>query len=1013
MTLAFHHSACRRALFVASLFLALTMAPLAGAVNVNRLLTQALHRIWQTQQGLPQATLYRIRQTSDGYLWIASQTGLVRFDGVHFTTLDDLDHAVSLRDVWIHDVLEDNQHNLWIATEGQGLIRWRAGGSVKQFRRADGLPSDTIHSLLFDSRGTLWICTPDGLALFDHDKLTTLPLPIHSPQTACESPDGSVYVGGAANALCVFAAHATTPTVLPLPSLPATTSILSLLADPDGTLWIGTPDGLIHRDTSGAERVLTTKDKLPGNVIYCLERGDDQTVWAGTDNGFARIRGGAVDDRFQSKDGLSQSTVYTLCEDHELSLWAGTKHGLDQFTDRRTVPFTVTEGLPSNDTGPVLEGHRGSVWIGSIGAGLTRYDRRRGFQTLTTAHDLASDTIRALAASSNGDTWVGTDKGLTQLRWGHAPHTYTTGDGLPSDDIRCLTTDAKNTLWIGTDKGPAVLRAGVVTRLPGDQPVHALATLHDGAVLASIGNGTLSTLSPGTPGERAGVTGPASNDSPTKIDCIYEDPDHHLWLGTAGRGLSLLRNDGRLTTFTVRDGLYDDEIYGIVADDQDNLWFACSKGIFSVSRRDLLASADGSRAALTANPFSPTDALRTIECKSDVQPAATRSRDGKLWFSTIHGAIAIDPEHLSRRRAAPPVAIESVVVNGQAQPPATADAMNLPPGLNNLEFHYTALSYLSPTRTVFRYQLEGFDKGWIDAGSRREAFYTNLAPGQYRFRVVARIVDGVSAEAPAVALQLQPHFYQRRIFIPLCVLLAASIAYFIYWRRVRFIRANAQAVLNERSRIARELHDTLMQGFAGVTMELQALASRLPGDSERKVELNEIIRDAGVCLREARQSVAGLRTNVRLDTSTLATALTQAARQVTQDKPVRLRLSLRPPANQLPPEIEYNLLRIAQEALTNAVKHAACRAIDLTLSTTEDMLHLAIADDGDGITAAANPGHYGLVGMKERAAQIRATLDVESQPGSGTTIRVSLPLASSHRHPLSEPTRPLPEQLPT
>jgi signal transduction histidine kinase len=278
---------------------------------------------------------------------------------------------------------------------------------------------------------------------------------------------------------------------------------------------------------------------------------------------------------------------------------------------------------------------------------------------------------------------------------------------------------------------------------------------------------------------------------------------------------------------------------------------------------------------------------------------------------------------------------------------------------------------------------------------------------------MATIVDGVSADAPAVTLQLQPYFYQRRVFIPLCILLAASIAYFIYWRRVHFIRANAQAVLNERSRIARELHDTLMQGFAGVTMELQALASRLPTDSDRRTELNEIIRDAGVCLREARQSVAGLRTNVRLDTSTLATALTQAARQVTQGKPVRLRLSLRPPANQLPPEVEYNLLRIAQEALTNAVKHSGCRTIDLTLSTTPDTLNLTVADDGSGITAPASPGHFGLVGMKERAAQIRATLDIESQAGSGTTVRVALPLAASNRHPLSEPARTVPEQLPT
>jgi signal transduction histidine kinase len=400
-----------------------------------------------------------------------------------------------------------------------------------------------------------------------------------------------------------------------------------------------------------------------------------------------------------------------------------------------------------------------------------------------------------------------------------------------------------------------------------------------------------------------------------------------------------------------------------------------------------------------STPFSPTDALRTIECKTDVQPVACRMQDGRLWFSTTRGLIVIDPRRLDRKLPPAPVVVEEVIVNGESR--ALAEVGVLSPGQTNLSFRYTALSFRSPTRITFRYKLDGFDRDWIDAGTRREAFYTNLSPGSYQFRVMARNIDGEFHQlAEPIAFSLQPYFYQRQWFWPLCGAMAAVGVWLAFRLRVRRVREHLQLVIAERSRIARELHDTLMQGFSGVTMEMQALLARLPASGERAT-LEEIIGDAGSCLREARRSVSGLRSTAGAETG-LAAAIGQAARQLTETKDVQLRLSLADDPISLPPETQYNLLRIAQEAISNAVQHSGGRTIDVALERSNGLLTLSVSDDGSGTAVEpADPaalGHFGLLGMRERASQIGADFNVDSEKGRGTSIRVVLPLVSGN-HP--------------
>jgi signal transduction histidine kinase len=385
------------------------------------------------------------------------------------------------------------------------------------------------------------------------------------------------------------------------------------------------------------------------------------------------------------------------------------------------------------------------------------------------------------------------------------------------------------------------------------------------------------------------------------------------------------------------------------------------------------------------------DAQRVIEGQSGVAPVLSRTQDGRLWFATIRGLLALDPNHWQRESTPPLVVIEDPIVNGRSEQPQRIG--QLPPGQNNLEFNYAGLAYYLPTRLRFRYMLEGYDRDWIDAGNRREAFYTNLPPGPFRFRVIACNADNVCTEqGAAVEFSLAPHFYQRIWFWPLVAAAIAGLGWLGYQLRIRRLRERYDLILAERSRIARELHDTLIQGFSGITMAMQALAGRLRTSQERET-LEDIIRDAATCLRETRQSVAGLRAG-RDSESGLTAAIGAAAREITDTKDVRLKLKLDKVLSRLPAEVEYNLLRIASEAVSNSVKHSGARTIEVALESTAQALRLKVHDDGSGLGkdgAALRPGHYGIIGMKERATQIGADLQLLSEPGHGTTVSVLLP----------------------
>jgi signal transduction histidine kinase len=460
-------------------------------------------------------------------------------------------------------------------------------------------------------------------------------------------------------------------------------------------------------------------------------------------------------------------------------------------------------------------------------------------------------------------------------------------------------------------------------------------------------------------------------------------------MGTLGNGLLRWQN-GNIVRVRVRDGLYDNRIYQILDDRRGNLWLASSKGIFRVSQSDLDRLADGKIRSVNSMPFS-TGQLR-FECRSGVQPAACRSHDGRLWFSTTNGLVMIDPGNLARNSVPPPVEITAVLVNGQRI--GLSQPLNLKPDQKNVEIRYAGLSFVAPEKVTFRYQLEGFDKRWTEAGSRREAFFTNLPPKRFKFLVYARNANGdLSVSPAAVQFTVEPKLYQHVWFFPVLGLLLGTTGIFIYRLRVEQLRKRFDLVLAERSRIARELHDTLLQGLSGITMQLQALWMRMPASKEKQF-LGAIIEDAGACSQEARQSLWGLRARGPR-TQEFSDKLSDICRELLRDSPIALKLDLQPVGLQALPETEYQLLRIAREVVANTVTHANATVLRVQLQIQKGQLTLAFEDDGIGFLAQNGVqllDHFGLVGIKERAEEIGARLNLSSSPGEGTKILIELPL---------------------
>jgi ligand-binding sensor domain-containing protein/signal transduction histidine kinase len=995
------------------------------ALDSRRALNQYAYQQWQSNSGLPQDSLHAILQSTDGYIWLATDGGLVRFNGINFRIFNT-ENTSEIRSNIVRGLAQDQNGTLWIST-ANGLLNYR-DHHFHIFGTVQGLPSDVVWFVHQDHAGGLWAGTSAGLALLSGDRwrpiADTAGLHPEMEKQIADAPDGSIWLSGGNQLI-----HLDSRSLRVLGRLRVTSAseINSIACDPAGSLWVGTQQGLevyaqgrvkpisfgasthnlqintilpttANRAWVGTSRglyLVTVSETVSFKAIPGLAEGPVKTLlldregalWGGTDRGIARLQQNHVDTISIGSD-LPGSTIDALLEDREGNLWIGGEaEGLAVLRDQKFISFTKRDGLSANTITSISGDRNGTLWIGTDGAGLNRMGAA-GVTTYSTANGLSSNVILASATDQHGDTWVGTSTGLNRIHNGRV-RVYTVADGLIDDFVRSLFVDLDDSLWVGTRHGLAHMSGEHFIDYSkfdglGSDFVGAILRARDGRLwvgtsggLSLYHNGSFTTFT-----VRDGL-------SSNTITAIYEDADGNLWLGTNGGGLNRLSGDN-IQSF--RNGP-PPVIYGILEDSANDLWLSSPSGVYRVNRIALNAAIDHSSPnQLQIAAFGTGDGMKTRECSGSGHPEAWKQPDGSLWFATMHGVVSVMPDHLSQNLVPPQTMVESVLVDDSLSD--ISGILTLGPGRHRVEFQYAGLSFVMPQLVTYRYRLQGYDRDWISGGHTHSAFYTNLPPGRYTFQVLSANNDGVWAKSPAqISLQIKPYFYQTVWFYVVLGLSTLILARLIYRWNLRRVETEFGAVLAERNRIAREIHDTLAQDIVSISLQLEVISRLLGGPAqavrEQLDQTRELVKRS---LVEARRSIWALRSQDQH--GDLPTRLAMQLREVSQGVSTRVRLEVQGSTRAIDRKIEDELLSISKEAVGNALRHAEAGQIDVKLLYDAETICLRIEDDGQGFDIARVPdhreGYFGLQGMRERAAEIRAGFQIESKQSQGTKVCVEL-----------------------
>jgi signal transduction histidine kinase/CheY-like chemotaxis protein/ligand-binding sensor domain-containing protein len=759
----------------------LAVAPNAYALDPAKAISQYVHLVWDSDDGLPQNSVTAIVQTRDGYVWFGTQEGLVRFDGVRLTIYDKVRES-ALATNHVTALHEDRDGVLWIGFNNGNVVRYSKGA----FKAVDAPFGRSITAIVQDGNGDMWIGTrEDGVTMFRDGAtrvLKTIPLPNRRVH-ALLSDAASVWVA-TSNGLSVVRDGVITRTYTTQDGLPGL-SIRSLLRDADQSLWMATDAGVARIANGSVSRPLPDGCALESRSLLRDAHGN---LWVGG-NGLTRVTRDGVCSMFRAEDGLGNDSPLSLLEDREGNLWVGTNGGgLSKFSDGRFVAYTTAHGMSHNVALSVLEDRRGNVWIGTV-RGLNKL--RNGIVTSFAGRELINGRIRAIHESRDGALWIGGD--LFVVRMENDRETLRIGhQQLPGEQVNSIYEDRGGVMWFGTD-------AGLVRYTGGKTQVFTTA---DGLTSDLIGpmyqdqSGRMWIATKG-----GGVTirsqenfAPLQGLSSNIATAFHEDRDGAMWVGTAGGGLNRVHG-GTFTRYDSHIGLFDDKIHHILEDDRGLLWMSTNRGVFHVSRQELVDFADGKRSRISSVSYGSADGMKSAECNgsANAQPAGWRSRDGQMWFPTLKGVVAVkqDPE---ARPQTPHVLIEEVLID---KVPARLDASQGRGGLRELELAYTVTGLSAPQRARFKYRLDGFDHDWVEAGNRRVAYYTNVPPGTYSFQVMAAQGTGDwSGTSTAIAVVVTPRFYQTWWFKGLCVLGLAGAVAGLFRYRVRLMRVREQQLMS-------------------------------------------------------------------------------------------------------------------------------------------------------------------------------------------------------------------------
>ena len=949
----------RRAQSIVGLAVMLASCTCAFALDPSLDISQYAHTAWRVRDGFARGFIYAIAQTQDGYLWLGTEFGLLRFDGVRAVAWTPPMGQLPSNN--IPTLLVTHDGTFWIGTT-KGLAKWK-DSKLTTYSELNG---SRISALLEDSTGTVWVATDEprifgenvGPINADSEGKFWVGLERDSGKWKSGTPK-SFEMPAAESGLPPLGEHEKSGLLMSSDGRRSTAS--QILRDRDGAVWVGTPDrGLIHFH-QGRTDVFSEADGLSGDTVNALLEDQEGNIWAVTTNGIDRFRGYAVPN-ISIKQGLSNTNSVSIVGAKDGSVWVATYNGLNRWRDGQISVLlrpgsSQHPGAPRGVPTSLFEDSGGRLWLSTV----LEFGYLRDGQFVT-VREVPGGRVVSMAEGPSGHLWLAKqDYGLFHLFQGRVVEKIRWAALGHNDHARVVVADpSQRGVWLGFSGG-------------------GVSYFADGAIRKSYS---------AAHGLGAG-----------RVNSLRFGPRGALWVATEN-GLSRIKND-QVTTLTSKNGIPCDTVHWSMDDTDHFVWVFTACGLVRFPRPELDAWVDDPSKLVQATLLDVSDGVRTHSYVSAVQNV-TKASDGRIWYVAYDGVSVIDPPHVSFNKVPPPVHIEQVTADGKTY--EAANGLRLPARIRNLTIDYTALSLVDSARVRFRYTLEGQDSEWREVVNDREVQYSNLPPGTYRFLVKACNNSGVWNEEGAVLeFSIDPAFYQTTWFRVLCVVAFLTLLFAAYRLRVRHLATQFnrtfEARVSERTRIARELHDTLLQSFQGLLLRFQSAAKLLPErPQEARQRLDNAIQQAAEAITEGRDAVQGLRSSA-FETNDLANAIGALAEELTKDSaagesPV-IDLKVDGAPRGLNPIVRDEAYRIAGEALRNAFRHAQARRITVEIRYDKRDFRLRVRDDGKGIdedTMQRQPsGHFGLPGMRERSEIVGGHLEIWSKLNSGTQVELSIP----------------------
>ena len=999
-------SSILRSLLICFLFFSAAIS--TWALDPGRHVSQYAHTSWRSQDGVFSGSPIVVTQTADGYIWIGTNTGLVRFDGVHFL-LWSPPAGQRLLDLRIFSLRGTRDGSLWIGT-GYSISQWK-NGKLTNYPQLSG----RVESIVEDDEGAVWLArnqVTDGMGplcrlkdgqsrCFGLAEGIPFPLAINLEK----SNAGDLWVGGYSE-LTRWNAGSTTTYFAGTSRKPETFATLRAIATgANGEVWAAIEQSKPVLQLKHFARGTWTTRSFPGipvgnSDVTALFVDRDDALWVGTAHqGLFRATDDDT-DHFDRSDGLSGDAIGRFYQDKEGTVWVVTSEGLDNFRDLQVASYSMRQGLSAAGASSVLATRDGTIWVGNFQA--LDYLRNGKLSAIRTGHGLPGLTVTTLFEDHAGRLWAGVGAGLW-VNEGGVFREVRHADGSSLGIIFAITEDIHHSIWVRAAKNldrihDLELQEEITS--PQISTAYTFAADPTGGIVLGLVSGDLVQY-------RDGKTQTfASNEvgNSAQIRDLLVESDGSVW-GTTTDELARWKNGAR-RNLTTRNGLPCDGIFALVKDQRDSLWLYSKCGLIEIEKTQLDYWWDHPDGVVNVTLFDAFDGVQPG--LTPLKPQATRSPDGRLWFVNGHLLQMMDPNHLQRNAISPPVHVEDVIADRKTYSPR--EGLRLPALTRDLEIEYTALSFVAPQKVRFRYKLEGRDSAWQDPGTRRQAFYSDLRPGTYRFRVIASNNDGVwNEEGATLDFTVMPALYQTGWFRVLCGIVAIMVVCGIYALRVRqiasVISARFDERLAERTRIARDLHDTFLQTIQGSKLVADD-ALHEPSDPARmRRALNQLSVWLGQATQEGRLALNSLRTSTT-ERNDLAGAFRRATTNGLVPDSIEVAFSVVGDPTEMHPIVRDEVYRIGYEAIRNAYAHSRASRLEVELRYAQD-LAVRVSDNGIGIDPdianKGKAGHFGLQGMRERAARIAGKLTVVSSASTGTEIKLVVPGGIIYRKAPSQP----------